>query len=266
MERLAHAPERLDVPLGDRTAIAGNLRDLRRVNRFLGGSRLSIQALECVTADGDAPLQILDVGTGSADIPLAMLATPATRGKPAVERVVAVDRSPEVLAAARLLDQGLERQPRLEIRVADGTSLPYPDKSFDVAHASLLIHHLEPADARVLMVELGRVARVGVVVNDLVRSRGSWAGAWLLAHLLSGNSLTRNDAPLSVRRAYTLIELRRLAEAAGLRVVGSFRGPFGHRWALALRPAESGADVGVGARLRPPPGGLKDSVELEEPW
>ena len=263
MERLAHAAERLDGPLEDRAAITGNLRDLRRVNRFLGGARLSIQALECVAADTDRPLDVLDVGTGSADIPLAMLASPANVS---IERIVAVDRNPEVLAAARLLDPGLDQERRLEMRLADGISLPYPDKSFDVAHASLLVHHLEPADAQQLMSELRRVARVGVVVNDLVRSRVSWVGAWLMAHVLSGNRLTHHDAPLSVRRAYTLPELIRLTEAAGLRVAGTFRGPFGHRRALALRPSDSTADAGVGAVLSRPPGQLKGRVELDEPW
>jgi ubiquinone/menaquinone biosynthesis C-methylase UbiE len=265
MERLAHVAERLDGPLGDRTAIAGNLRDLRRVNRFLGGSRLSIQALGCVTAEAREPrerLRILDVGTGSADIPLALLAADV---KIEISQIVAVDRSPDVLAAARVLDRGLDSKPGLEIAIADATSLPYSDRSFDIAHASLLVHHLEPAAARLLMSEMARVARVGVIVNDLVRSTPSWLAAWLLAHVLSGNPLTRHDAPLSVRRAYTLAELREFAQTAGLRVVGSFRGPFGHRWALALRPGVPPASADVGAFLSPPHGELDAQTELEEP-
>ena len=111
--------------------------------------------------------------------------------------------------------------------------------SFDGAHASLLLHRLEPEAAEALLGELRRVARVGVIVNDLVRSRRSVLGAWLLVHVFTRNSFTRNDAPLSVRRAYKLPELERLALRAGLAVSARYRGPFDHRWALALRPIQA---------------------------
>jgi SAM-dependent methyltransferase len=233
MERLAHVFERLDGPLDDQTSLVGNLRDLRRINRFLGGASLSLRALDGLTADDSGPLRILDVGTGSADIPLAMLGA-STAGR--IVQITAVDGRPEVLGAARVLDSRLDAEPRLKLEVADGRWLPYADRSFDVVHASLLVHHLEPVDAALLLAELRRVALRGVIVNDLVRSTTSWMGAWLIAHLLTRNPLTRHDAPLSVRRAYTFAELRALARTAGLEMVGMFRGPFGHRWSLSLRP------------------------------
>ena len=54
-----------------------------------------------------------------------------------------------------------------------------------------------------------------------------------MGHVLTGSRFTRNDAPLSVRRAYTVPELERLLAASGLRPVARFRGWFGHRWAIA---------------------------------
>ena len=55
---------------------------------------------------------------------------------------------------------------------ADGRSLPYSDASFDVAHASLVLHHLEPADVVALLREMNRVSRRGIVVNDLATELG----------------------------------------------------------------------------------------------
>ena len=37
--------------------------------------------------------------------------------------------------------------PGLELHVGDGRSLPYADGSFDVAHASMVLHHLPPDEA-----------------------------------------------------------------------------------------------------------------------
>ena len=71
----------------------------------------------------------------------------------------------------------------------------------DVVHTSLVVHHLEPDDAARLLAEMTRVARLGVVVNDLVRGRLAYLGAWLLAHLTTTNAYTRHDAPMSVQRS-----------------------------------------------------------------
>jgi ubiquinone/menaquinone biosynthesis C-methylase UbiE len=150
--------------------------------------------------------------------------------------IVAVDSRAEVLEAARDLDPGLEGLRRLSFRVADGRALPFADGEFDIAHASLVLHHLEPDDARRMLGEMRRVARVGIVINDLSRGRVPLALAWLALHAMTRNPYTLHDGPLSVRRAYTTAEAASLLEGVGLRVVHAERGLFGHRWALAAVP------------------------------
>lgn len=229
MERLAGVEEILDGPLDDLDAVAGNLRDLRRVNRLLGGTQLSRLAIDRLWPDG-TPLSVVDVGTGGADIPVSLLADAARRGRSL--RVEAIDSRGEVIEAARLARPALDLVAGLSLRVADGLALPYPDGAFDVAHCSMVVHHLEPAEAVALLREMARVARLGVVVNDLVRGRLFWAGAWVMSHGATRNRLTRTDAPLSVRRAYSRDELRGLVGKAGLRNVGEVGGFMRHRVAI----------------------------------
>jgi hypothetical protein len=99
MDRLADAVELLDGPLDDPATLAGNLRDLRRINRWLGGVRLSADAIDALAAHRDS-LTVLDVGTGGADIPMALLARAGQRGRGL--SVVGLDSRPEVLTAAAL--------------------------------------------------------------------------------------------------------------------------------------------------------------------
>lgn len=236
MDRVTNGEELLDGPLDDPAALAGNLRDLRRINRALGGVRLSRKAVDRLLSAApmhldDSPISIIDVGTGGADIPVALLADARRRGR--TLEVVAVDSRPEVLDAARAALPGLEGHQGLSIGLSDGRSLPHPDRAFDIAHASLVLHHLEPDDAVKLLAEMARVARLGIVVNDLDRGRIHWVGAWLIGHLLTRNPYTRYDAPLSVARAYRPREMRELLAGAGLRPVGEFGGFVGHRYAIA---------------------------------
>jgi ubiquinone/menaquinone biosynthesis C-methylase UbiE len=151
--------------------------------------------------------------------------------------VTAVDSRPEVVAAATEAWPALSAIEGLSIAVADGRALPYGDASFDVTHASLVLHHLEPPDAIAFLGELRRVARRGVVVNDLARSRLSVTGAWVVSHLFTTNRYTRSDASLSARRAYTLEEARDLVREAGLQPIAETRDLFRHRWAIAAVPA-----------------------------
>ena len=141
-----------------------------------------------------------------------------------------VKKGPLLHTSADDLEEAVEE---VDLAVADGRSLPYPDEAFDVAHASLVLHHLEPADAIVLLREMSRVSSRGIIVNDVARSQLTLVGAWLLAHLATVNRYSRHDAPLSVRRAYTLAEGHALIAAAGLRAGAEFVGPFRHRWAIA---------------------------------
>jgi uncharacterized SAM-dependent methyltransferase len=97
VDRRTNALELLDGPLDDPPALAANLRDLRRVNRWLGGASLSEPAIDALAAHR-AELTLLDVGTGGADIPVALLDRAGHRSRRL--SIVAIDSRPEVLAAA----------------------------------------------------------------------------------------------------------------------------------------------------------------------
>lgn len=253
MERLTDAAELLDGPLDDPAALAGNLRDLSRINRRLGGVDLSAAAIEALAAHRDE-VTLLDVGTGGADIPVALIGRARERGRRL--RAVGIDSRPEVLAAAVRANPAIATTDGLELHVGDGLALRYPDRSFDIAHASLVLHHLDSETGIAVLREMGRVARLGVVVNDLNRSRLGWVGAWLIGHLLTGNRLTRHDAPLSVRRAYRATEMASMLRSAGLIPVMTIRGAFGQRYAIAaLVRREPSEDIRDGA---PDPHGAGD--------
>ena len=242
MERLADTPELMDGPLV-RRHLAGNLRDLVRVNRFLGGIRLSAKALATLVprANGPVTVRVLDIGTGAADIPAALIERFAERG--VALKVHAIDAREEMveLATERVGDR-----PDLTLAVTTAAEhLPYADGDFDVVHCSMVIHHLEPSAAIGLLREAARVGGLGVIVNDLDRARRFWLGAWLLSHLLTRNPYTRHDAPLSVRRAYRPNEVQAMAAAAGLELRAHVGGLLGHRYALVFTRVRPEAEPGV---------------------
>jgi SAM-dependent methyltransferase len=198
------AAELLESGRLSRSEVEANLADLARMNRLPGGTDASIRAIERLIGTGSGA-RILDVGTGAGDMPIAF----ARRGWP----TVAADINPDVLAVARTR---LARVSGVEVLDADVRALPLDDGAVDVAHCSLLIHHLAPDEAVLALREMRRVARRGVVVNDLRRGPFPVAVTWVTVMALGRSRVTHLDGLTSARRSYTMPELDGVLAAAGL--------------------------------------------------
>jgi SAM-dependent methyltransferase len=207
--------ELIDGPVESLRELEESFRDIEVANRWLGGAAPARRLVR-----EWRPARVLDVGTGSADIPRTLLADARHDRRALV--VTCVDSSRQILAIAR------ERSgcdPDLTFELAEGTSLPFRDVEFDVAMSNLTLHHIDPEHAVHFLRELRRVGRIALV-TDLYRSIGTLVGAWLFSRLATRNRLTRNDAPLSARRAYTPHEALELVRAAGWRRPIVRRTPF----------------------------------------
>jgi SAM-dependent methyltransferase len=205
LETRSTDPELLDGAPLDPALLRVNLREMAMLNRLPGGVGDSLRAVGRLL-DGEADASVLDIGTGSGDFVRRLVC-----GRPV--RVIAADLRSEVLAVAR---RNLANTNGVTILQADVLALPLADGEVQVSHASLLLHHLDPAQAVRALREMRRVARVGVVVNDLRRGRVAFLLNAAAVLALSRGAYTRHDGVLSARRAYTLDELDALAAEAGL--------------------------------------------------
>ncbi len=212
-----HALELIDLPTEtfNRSEFARNLEDIRKVNRYLGGYRAILKVFSRLASDtdvsSDRPIRVLDVATGSADIPVSIVKWARKNGRDV--SVTAVDINPMAVQEAAAFTKGY---PDITIAVANGLSLPYGDDSFDIVLCSKTLHHFSEADTVRLIKEIRRVAAIGYIITDLRRSWLAWSLIYMLTRLLMRNRLTRHDGPMAVQRSYTDSELGVLAERAGL--------------------------------------------------
>jgi ubiquinone/menaquinone biosynthesis C-methylase UbiE len=212
LPRMAGA-ELMDEPAQDRTELAKSLDDLRRVNRWLGGTRVVLHHLAAlVRRHPRAEYRILDIATGSGDVPLEIAKW--ARGEDISVRIVATDNHATTLEMARAHTAA---DPSVTVEAADALKLPYADSAFDFALISTALHHFDDErDCVRVLREMHRVSRIGFVVNDLARSRTALLGARLLAATVwRTHPVTRHDGPLSICRSFTPDELRTLAARAG---------------------------------------------------
>ena len=193
---------------------AASLADIDRLNSWFGGYALSLRAIRRLAAEvpRDRPLRVIDVGGGTAAFAVRLARWARRNGRNV--RVVVVDRDPTTL---RLACQAAAGYPEILLVRGDAAALPCRERAVDIVISALTLHHLEPAQAAVGLREMTAAARIGVIVNDLLRRRLSLGLVWLVTRLLGCHPISRHDGPLSVRRSYSPDELRALAEQAGAR-------------------------------------------------
>jgi SAM-dependent methyltransferase len=201
--QLAHDRLRLAQRLAERqpdarALFAGMAGEWERLRTELYGDRFTAAALTALLP-ADWVVADLACGAGSVTVRLA----------PFVSRVIAVDGSPEMLAAACQRARGLGPLENIEFHEADLTALPIAGGSCDAALLLLALTHLEsPASA---LAEMARILRPGgraVVVDLLHHDRDDFRrrmgqlrngfGEGELAALLAGAGLTAvTCSPLS---------------------------------------------------------------------
>jgi ubiquinone/menaquinone biosynthesis C-methylase UbiE len=189
-------PELLDAEGWTQPQLGTALADLRMVNRWFGGVSTTTAMLRTVARRRQLrEISMLDVGGADGTVARA---TEKELGESGIRfRAVVADRAASHITGGTT---GVG---------ADAAALPFRSASFDVVGCALLVHHLAPEQVRDFVREGLRVARHAVLINDLRRSPVHLALVYA-GFSLYRSPLTRNDAPASVRAAYTPEEIREL--------------------------------------------------------
>lgn len=188
--------ELLDEHDAPREDMERSLRDLRRFNRWAGGTSTYLRLVRRFAPNAKV---IVDLGAGTADLLDAL---------PADVMTIAVDLNIKHLAYQR------HRSRAMRV-VADAMHLPFRDASVDIVTSSHFFHHFEPDENAAILNGALRIARIGAMASDTQRNILPYLFTWLLAKLHLVGRITAYDAPASVARGYTASEARAVGEKTG---------------------------------------------------
>lgn len=161
-------------------------------------------------AAGNGDGNILDVGTGTAQIPIELC-----RQHPTI-RLIGIDLAEHMLRVGRanVVRSGLAD--RIQLERQDAKEMLYPDASFDAVISNSIVHHI-PDPSRVFT-EMVRVVRPGgmLFVRDLMRPADE-AELARLVDLYAGNANAHQKKLYddSLRAALTLDEVRAMVTKLG---------------------------------------------------
>jgi hypothetical protein len=214
--------ELMDLPDADPALLEDDLSNLRTINRCFGGIRAVRKHIRPLLGRVNArtAASVLDLATGSADHPLALVEMGRRLGREI--SVTAMDRHPRMVELSR---RRTAHEPGIAILEGDIRTPGLEDRSFDIVLCSLALHHFSDEEAGEIVRTMARLSRVGFLVNDLRRSRMAASAAWLWTRVSTGNPMTRNDAVVSVWRGFTEAELTAMGIASGIGRVSVHREP-----------------------------------------
>ncbi|WP_317125209.1 methyltransferase domain-containing protein [Pontibacter oryzae] len=206
-----------------------NLQELEVINNWLGGHKVVLNALEQLSAKyKPTRLRIADIGCGGGGT-LKSIARWARKRSIPVE-LVGVDANDFMVQYARNCCAAYSE---ITIEQHDVFSESFAQQKYDVVVCSLFCHHFTDRQLVCMFRQLYRQAQLGVIINDLHRHWLAYYSIKYITAVFSKSYLVKNDAPLSVWRAFRRSELKRLVQQAGVTRY-KLRWMWAFRWQLLL--------------------------------
>jgi ubiquinone/menaquinone biosynthesis C-methylase UbiE len=202
--------------------IINALKELKVINKFLGGSSTTKRGIEILLNKNldSNKIRILDVGSGGSD------------------NFFHKNISPKNFEVSSFdINKGVCRYTKKQmfsedVICGDVFHLPFKESSFDIVHASLFLHHFNEEEIRNLLEEFLKISRNGIIINDLQRSSLAYAGIKLLTFFFSRSKMVKNDGPLSVRRGFLKTELEEIL--SGMNHQSTIKNRWAFRWLAVI--------------------------------
>ncbi len=191
-----------------------NLDELETINYWLGGHKVVLNALQKLLPELrklNRPITVADVGCGGGDM-LREIAKWARKQK-LETALTGVDANQFMLDYAA---PKCHEFPNITFQQNNIFSEDFKQQKFDILTCSLFCHHFPDPELGRLLKQLYSQATTAVIINDLHRHPLAYYSIKAITQLFSRSYLVKNDAPLSVLRAFHRAELEAILKNAGL--------------------------------------------------
>lgn len=195
------------------------------VDDFLAFARAN--GFDARLADQRQPLRLLDVGTGTALIPIELCS------RRVACQIIAIDLAAEMLKLADLNIAKAGFASSIQTQRVDAKQMPYATGSFDAVISNSIVHHIPEPNA--VFAEMARVLQCGglLFVRDLLRPKSrSEVDQFVTTYAGRENAHSQQLFRDSLHAALSLDEVREIAIAHGIRATSIAQTSDRH-WTLA---------------------------------
>lgn len=175
------------------------LNDLNKVNRLLGGDRISIAGIKKLLGDATKgkEITIADIGCGNGGM-LRELAKWG-RKKGFIFKLTGIDANPYAIELGKELSVSF---PEISFYTENVFAPEFKVLQFDIILCTLTLHHFRDEQIINLLKSFYRQANIGIVINDLQRSKIAYRLFQAFCVVFINNEIAREDGLTSILRGF----------------------------------------------------------------
>ena len=204
------------------------LRTIDKINTKLGGHRVTIKGVqELLTQTPNKHFVIADLGCGSGDA-LRQISKWAKQHNINVQ-LIGIDANPHTIEIAREWSRDYKN---ISYRVIDVFSEDFDEFEADIITCGLTLHHFEDDSINTLLPILLEKAKLGLVINDLQRSKLAYHLFKLYCKVFVNSDIARTDGLISILRGFQKKELEDFGKQLNLNQHITWYWAFRYQWII----------------------------------
>ncbi|MFT5863222.1 MAG: 2-polyprenyl-3-methyl-5-hydroxy-6-metoxy-1,4-benzoquinol methylase [Flavobacteriales bacterium] len=205
-------PELMDDPSLPKDQLNTALKDITKVNRFLGGNQITISGIRKLMESQPEKKEwrIVDVGCGDGEM-LRHIARTFKQHQQTFH-LKGVDINRESIQMAQELSVVYVN---LNFEVMDILKITPEALPCDIVLCNLTMHHFSDPEIHVFLEKFYKLATVGVVINDLHRSVIAYQLFRVFSRIFMKSPIARHDGRISIARGFILEELKQFSKHLG---------------------------------------------------
>lgn len=219
------APEIMDDFQMEGDSLRQTLDEIAGINQLLGGNRITVQGVRQLlqSIPISHTVSIVDVGCGNGDMLRTMADAARKEGRSVQLKGIDANRFTIDHAIGLSVDY-----PEITYHCTDIFSAEFASSQYDIVLCTLTLHHFTETEIKSLLQLFQRNARIGMVINDLHRSKVAYYLFCVFSFMWGLGPMAKEDGRISILRGFKKKEL--IALATSLNIV-----QYTLRWKWAYR-------------------------------
>ena len=226
----SNEPELMDDFALEGEILRDALDKIASINKLLGGNKVTLDGVKNLIDAGDRnrEISIVDVGCGNGD----MLRTLADYGRAEQLKfkLIGIDANAFTISHAENLSTQYEN---ISYQCIDIFTDAFKAADYDIILCTLTLHHFKDHEILMLIQSFHQQTNLGVVINDLHRSKLAYYLFNAICFVFRLNEMSRKDGLVSILRGFKRADLERYSAELKIKSYSiRWRWAFRYQWII----------------------------------